>query len=95
MCQFNLKHTFTRCRTGTENIENKAGPVHNLAAKGLFKVTLLARRKARINDDNINLIELHCLGKLFDLSASQKCCRASGPQQDCGLTDNNKPDGGG
>jgi len=94
MRQFNLKHTFPRRRTGTENIENKAGPIHNLAAKGLFKIPLLARREARINDDNINLIELYRLGKLLHLAASEERCRASGPQQDCGLTDNDKSDGG-
>ena len=59
--KFDLQSPGMGLRTGTENFENKRGPVDDLAFGGCLEVTLLHRAETGIHDDDWRIIGLgHC-----------------------------------
>lgn len=94
MGQFDLQHTLSGGGTGAENIKDQTRPIHDLAPQRLFQIALLPRRQAGIDNDDINLIQLHGFSKLFNLPATQQRCRATRPKQNCRLPNDHQSDGG-
>ena len=54
--EVDLEAALTRSRASTENLQDQAGPVDDLAVPGLFEVALLDRRQCRIDDRDPDLM---------------------------------------
>lgn len=92
MGKLDLQYAFARRSTGTEDIENEARTVENLAVHRLFEIALLAWRELGIDDHDLHVVLFHHLGKLLDLPLAKQGGRAHGPDGKHSLPDNHKAD---
>ena len=68
---FDLQRAFARARAPAENLQNKAGPVDDLGAPGLFQIALLHRRQRAIHHHDAGFVRLDQSGDFLDLAFAE------------------------
>ena len=70
--KFDLQSPGMGLRTGTENLENKRGPVDDLAFGGCLEVALLHRAETGIDDDDGRIIRSGHRGQPLDIAGAEE-----------------------
>src|SRR5690554_3613971 len=71
MGEFHLQHTLSGCRAFAEYFQDQRRAVQNLDSDIAFEIALLNWRQSRVDDDELDVVTLHPLGKFGNLSPAQ------------------------
>ena len=92
MREFDLQAAFPGLRAFAEDLENEGGAIENFGLPRLLQIALLDGAQMRIDDDHFGF-EAACIrGDLFDLAATDECCRNWARHRNDHLRDDLKAD---